>query len=73
MSIDTLWKMSDGTKKVLFLVKLEINQTKEDLLSGGLLSHDTSEKIAREYAYNSGYIDGLQFLINLISEEQQSE
>jgi hypothetical protein len=56
-----IWKLSDQTQRILKENRAEQERVKEELLEGGLLLSETSDKLAREYSHSIGEIKGLKF------------
>lgn len=63
-----IWRQQDETKLHQVNLQSVIDKTKEDLSSGVLLVHN-QEKLAMEYAYNIGYIAGLEKALSNIDED----
>lgn len=66
------WKQSHETRQVLNLLLEEIQNSKDELLRGSLM---VSPALEREYCRGIGYIQGLQFIDELIKDlgENQDE
>lgn len=65
-----LWKLDANTRRFVDKVKEKRIEISRDLSNGILLIHETSEKISREYAFNSGLIEGLRFLESYLDIEE---
>lgn len=67
------WKHKPDSQKILKELDLEITNVSEYLVNGGLLDRGESEHLAREYAKQIGYLNGLKFIYSLLDEEQKEE
>lgn len=72
MNNKTMWRYTDYTQAFIDKVTKEIVSAEEDLTSGSLLMQKDSEVIAREYAYNIGYVEGLRFLESYFDSEEET-
>lgn len=58
-----LWKNNQTTLQVLKKVKDEIQETKDEVVDGGLM---VSPALEREYCRSIGYLRGLEFIEGLL-------
>lgn len=61
------WKRSQETLQVLQNLSAEIQKAKNELVDGALIA---SPVLEREYCRATGYIAGLQYIEDLLKEEE---
>lgn len=66
-----VWKSLSVTKRIIEEIEAEHQDKAKELSTGSLLLSPTSEKLAREYSYTIGYIDGIQFLKDLLIKKEE--
>lgn len=67
------WKNSPGTRITLQAISERIEEIKEHMSNGNLLSFDTPEHLSREYAKLTGEIVGLGFIKDFIESAKEDE
>ena len=72
MNNKLLWTLSNDTKQFKSKVQEEIKSIEQEIVSGMLLIQDNSEKLSREYALNIGKLEGLKFLEEYLTIEEDS-
>jgi hypothetical protein len=70
MSEEALWKYLGTTQRVLEDIKEEIVKAKEELTDGALV---VSPALEREYCQAIGYINGLNFIVEMIENVNKDE
>lgn len=71
MQDNILWKLSKDTQKMLKEVQEEIKSIEQDLKSGSLLLTKDSDSLGREYAFNVGKIEGLEFIVEKLTYKEE--
>lgn len=72
MSNVSSWKHQRETKKVLRDIDAEIESIKDKLVHGMLLKLE-SEELVKEYAFQTGYAEGLKHLREIIENNKDDE
>lgn len=73
MTNKSYWAVLEETQEFRKSVKEESIKISKELSEGFLLPHETSEKLAREYAYNIGYLEGLKYLQQYVQSSENSD
>jgi len=63
-----MWLHSSETRKVLKLLNTETEELVEDITNGSHLQEKSIEKIALDFSYSSGFLDGIRKVILMIKE-----
>jgi Zn-dependent M16 (insulinase) family peptidase len=70
MSEFLYWKTNSETRRILSLIKEEVQRLEMQLTEGYLLNHSNSDYLAREYARQIGTIEGLKFIERLFQHDE---
>jgi hypothetical protein len=70
MSDEVLWKYLETTQRILKDIKEEINKSKDEITDGALV---VSPALEREYCQAIGYINGLNFIVDMIENVNNDE
>jgi len=63
-----MWLHSSETRTLLKLFKKESEEIAEDITNGSHLQEKSIEKIALDFSYSSGFLDGIRKAILMIKE-----
>lgn len=64
------WKRQAGTQDILKKIQKEIQASKDEITNGRLT---ISPALEREYCRAIGYLNGLQYIEELLKEESEDE
>ena len=62
------WLNSNETRLAVKILRQEEEDTVEDITSGSHLQEKSVEKISIDFAYSSGFLDGIRKAIMMIKE-----
>lgn len=66
---DVFWRHSKDTVRLLVEIENKRREINEQLGSGNLLAHPTNELLVRGYAKKVGFVECLDYIERLISEQ----
>ena len=73
MSDWNLWLLSKETKEVIKLLGEELDELKQTVIDGYLLQHDSTDKIAVDYAHKVGVKEGLERAFLIIKKDGEND